>query len=101
MSKNSTGQRLCRLIRVGTAFAALGVAVSAHAAGDPIKIGVIGEESAVAGASITKAAQLAADEINAHGGVDGRMIQIITTTTTPRRPTGFAPFSALPPRTRS
>jgi len=77
MSKNSTGQRLCSLIRVGTAFAALGVAISAHAAGDPIKIGVIGEESAVAGASITKAAQLAADEINAHGGVDGRMIQII------------------------
>lgn len=77
MSKNSTWRRLCSLVQAGTAFAALGVAVSAHAAGDPIKIGVIGEESAVAGASITKAAQLAADEINAHGGVDGRMIQII------------------------
>ncbi|HVW56041.1 MAG TPA: ABC transporter substrate-binding protein, partial [Rhizobiaceae bacterium] len=44
----------------------------------PIKIGVIGEESAVAGASITKAAQLAADDINKAGGVDGRKIQIIT-----------------------
>lgn len=45
---------------------------------EPIKIGVIGEESAVAGASITKAALLAGDEINAHGGVNGRRIQVIT-----------------------
>jgi branched-chain amino acid transport system substrate-binding protein len=44
----------------------------------PIKIGVIGEESSVAGASLTKAAELAADDINAHGGVDGRKVQIIT-----------------------
>jgi branched-chain amino acid transport system substrate-binding protein len=44
----------------------------------PIKIGVIGEESAVAGASLTKAAQLAGDEINAQGGLNGRKIQIIT-----------------------
>jgi branched-chain amino acid transport system substrate-binding protein len=46
--------------------------------GDTIKIGVIGEESAVAGASITKAAVMAADEINANGGVNGRKIEIIT-----------------------
>jgi branched-chain amino acid transport system substrate-binding protein len=46
--------------------------------GDTIKIGVIGEESAVAGASITKAAAMAADEINAKGGVNGRKIEIIT-----------------------
>jgi branched-chain amino acid transport system substrate-binding protein len=45
---------------------------------DTIKIGVIGEESAVAGASITKAAVMAADEINAKGGVNGRKIEIIT-----------------------
>lgn len=45
---------------------------------EPIKIGVIGEESAVAGASLTKAASLAADEINAQGGVNGRRIQVIT-----------------------
>lgn len=44
----------------------------------PIRIGVIGEESAVAGASITKAAQLAADEINAKGGIGGRKIKIFT-----------------------
>src|SRR6185312_8306305 len=45
---------------------------------EPIKIGVIGEESAVAGASLTKAAEMAADDINAQGGVDGRKIQVIT-----------------------
>ena len=77
MSNSNTRRSLYRVIRTGMTIAALGLAVSAYAAGDPIKIGVIGEESAVAGASITKAAQLAADEINAHGGVDGRQIQII------------------------
>jgi branched-chain amino acid transport system substrate-binding protein len=47
-------------------------------AADPIKIGVIAEAQAIAGASIPQAAQLAADEINAKGGVDGRKIEIIT-----------------------
>jgi len=47
-------------------------------AADPIKIGVIGEASSVAGASITKAAEMAADEINAKGGVDGRKVEVIT-----------------------
>ena len=45
---------------------------------EPIKIGVIGEESSVAGASLTKAAELAGDEINAKGGINGRQVQIIT-----------------------
>src|ERR1700760_5135682 len=55
------------------------VMVSGQAsAADPIKIGVIAEAQAIAGASIPQAAQLAADEINAKGGVDGRQIQIIT-----------------------
>jgi branched-chain amino acid transport system substrate-binding protein len=44
---------------------------------DPIKIGVIGEESSVAGASLTRAAVMAADDINAHGGVSGRKIEVI------------------------
>ena len=48
------------------------------AAQEPIKIGVIGEQSAIAGASLTKAAEMAADDINAHGGVNGRKIQVIT-----------------------
>jgi branched-chain amino acid transport system substrate-binding protein len=44
---------------------------------DPIKIGVIAEAQAVAGSSIPQAAQLAADEINAAGGIDGRKIEIV------------------------
>src|ERR1700760_2892531 len=55
------------------------VMVSGQAsAADPIKIGVIAEAQAICGASIPQAAQLAADEINAKGGVDGRQIQIVT-----------------------
>src|SRR5690348_5098496 len=44
----------------------------------PIKIGVIAEAQAVAGSSIPQAAQLAADEINAAGGVDGRKVEIVS-----------------------
>jgi branched-chain amino acid transport system substrate-binding protein len=46
-------------------------------AADPIKIGVIAEAQSVAGSSIAPAAQLAADEINAKGGVDGRKVEIV------------------------
>ena len=58
------------------ACGALATASSAFAAA-PIKIGVISEAQAVAGSSIAPAAQLAADEINAKGGVDGRKIEIV------------------------
>ena len=44
----------------------------------PIKIGVIAEAQSVSGSSIPEAAQLAADEINAAGGVNGRKIEIVT-----------------------
>ena len=67
-------------VLTGAAMAAalaLTFATAAQAA-EPIKIGVIGEQSSVAGASLTKAAEMAADDINAHGGVDGRQIQVIT-----------------------
>ncbi|MEG9526495.1 MAG: ABC transporter substrate-binding protein, partial [Hyphomicrobiales bacterium] len=47
-------------------------------AADPIKIGVIAEAQSVVGASIPQAVQLAADEINAKGGIDGRQIQVVT-----------------------
>jgi len=57
------------------ALAPLGV--SAQTSG-PIKIGVIAEAQAVAGSSIPLAAQLAADEINAAGGLDGRKIEIFS-----------------------
>ena len=45
---------------------------------EPIKIGVIAEAQAVAGSSIPLAAQLAADEINAAGGINGRKIEIFS-----------------------
>ena len=58
---------------------ALGLSLSSAAnAADPIKIGVIAEAQAIAGASIPQAAQMAAEEINAKGGVDGRKIEIVT-----------------------
>ncbi|WP_246670321.1 MULTISPECIES: ABC transporter substrate-binding protein [Bradyrhizobium] len=53
-------------------------ASGAALAADPLRIGVIAEAQAIAGASIPQAAQLAADEINAKGGVDGRKIEIIS-----------------------
>jgi branched-chain amino acid transport system substrate-binding protein len=55
-----------------------GAPAPAKADDTPIKIGVISEESAVAGASISKAAQMAADEINKAGGLNGRQVQIVT-----------------------
>ena len=61
------------------ALGALGSTQMACAADNgPILIGVIGEESAVAGASISKSAQLAADDINKAGGVNGRQIKLVT-----------------------
>jgi branched-chain amino acid transport system substrate-binding protein len=56
---------------------ALALATPGYAA-DTIKIGVIAEAQAVAGSSIPQAAQLAADEINAAGGVDGKKIEIVS-----------------------
>src|ERR1700752_833913 len=66
-----------RTLLGATALGLLAAAGQAFAA-DPIKIGVIAEAQAIAGASIPQAAQLAADEINAKGGVDGRKIEIVT-----------------------
>ena len=56
----------------------LAIALPAWADDAPIKIGVIAEAQSVAGSSIPQAAQLAADEINAKGGVDGRKIEIVS-----------------------
>jgi branched-chain amino acid transport system substrate-binding protein len=77
MVERKPWQKLHSVVTLGAVAGALGVCAGAHAAGDPVKIAVIGEESAIAGASITKAAQVAADEINAHGGVDGRPIELV------------------------
>ncbi|HMN73650.1 MAG TPA: ABC transporter substrate-binding protein [Rhodoblastus sp.] len=67
---------LSRTLFATTCAAAVMAATSAFAA-DPIKIGVISESQAVAGSSIAPAAQLAAEEINAKGGVDGRKVEIV------------------------
>jgi branched-chain amino acid transport system substrate-binding protein len=58
--------------------AALAIAAPALADEAPIKIGVIAENQAVAGSSIPEAAQLAADEINAKGGIGGRKVEIVS-----------------------
>jgi branched-chain amino acid transport system substrate-binding protein len=62
--------------------ASLALALSAHPTAaqspDSIKIGVIGEESSVAGASLTRAAIMAADDINVRGGVNGRKFEVTT-----------------------
>ena len=61
---------------VAAALLAAGMLLPGQArAADPIKFGVIAEASSIVGASIPKAAQLAADEINAAGGVLGRQIE--------------------------
>src|SRR5271163_15469 len=68
-----------RVLSASAAVLALAIATPAYAQSkDPIKIGVISEAQAVAGSSIPQAAQLAADEINAAGGVNGRKIEIIS-----------------------
>lgn len=46
-------------------------------AAEPIRIGVIAENSSISGIAIPNAAQIAADEINAAGGMDGRKIEIV------------------------
>jgi len=66
-------------LSASTALVALALATPASAqSNEPIKIGVIAEATAVAGSSIPQAAQLAADEINAAGGVNGRKIEIVS-----------------------
>src|SRR6202030_1538539 len=66
-----------RTLLGATALGLLATSGQAFAAA-PISIGVIAEARAIAAASIPQAAQMAADEINAKGGVDGRKIEIIT-----------------------
>ncbi|MBU6456001.1 MAG: ABC transporter substrate-binding protein [Bradyrhizobium sp.] len=80
MAKTSRSPRFwsVRKLLGAAALGLLATASSQASAADPIKIGVIAEAQAIAGASIPQAAQMAADEINAKGGVDGRKIEIIS-----------------------
>jgi branched-chain amino acid transport system substrate-binding protein len=45
---------------------------------ETIRIGIIAEQSAIGGIGIVRGAQLAADAVNAAGGVDGRKLEIMT-----------------------
>jgi branched-chain amino acid transport system substrate-binding protein len=77
--RSTASKRLRAVFAAGAAVAALALATHSSAQStDPIKIGVIAEAQAVAGSSIPQAAQMAADEINAAGGVNGRKIEIVT-----------------------
>src|SRR5580692_7508863 len=65
------------------ATAALGIAAGSPSPAsaqskEPIKIGVIAEVQSIAGAATPGGAQIAADEINAKGGVMGRKIEIVS-----------------------
>jgi len=75
-----TGWRLLPCAAALTGSLALSAAPSTAQAADeaPIKIGVISEQSAIVGQAILQGAQIAADEINAKGGVNGRKIEIIS-----------------------
>jgi branched-chain amino acid transport system substrate-binding protein len=63
----------------GGLLALLATVSPVRAADDgPIKIGVISEEAAIVGQAISQGAQIAADDINKQGGVNGRKIEIVT-----------------------
>ena len=76
-------KRRPRTRRIGFALFTIAAAIGFGApvsaqSGDPIKIGVIAEVQSIAGAATPGGAQIAADEINAKGGVMGRKIEIVT-----------------------
>lgn len=73
-----SGRQLVKALRLGVAFAAL--TVSAGFAQDAIKIGVLEDQSGdFAAATLVKvhAITLAAEEINAAGGIGGRPIELV------------------------
>lgn len=57
-------------LALAIALRAIALPAAAYAA-DPICTGVIAENSAISGIAIPNAAMIAAEEINARGGVDG------------------------------
>ena len=81
MIKSTRRRRSAPKLALFSGAGMLALALAGPACGqssEPIKIAVIAEAQAVAGSSIPQAAQLAADEINAAGGVNGRKIEIIS-----------------------
>jgi len=82
LTPQQTAPRIAALLSaLGAGVAACALAFGSPALAEdkaPLKIGVIAEAQAVVGSSIPQAAQIAADEINAAGGVDGRKIELVT-----------------------
>jgi branched-chain amino acid transport system substrate-binding protein len=75
---NSIPLSLTAALAVGcAAFSSAAVPADAASTKPPINIGVIAPFSAIDGASIIDGAEMAADDINAHGGVDGRPIKLL------------------------
>ncbi len=73
MSQSPIGRRLAGATALGVVVLACGAA----RAEEPIRIGVIAENSAIGGIAITNGAKLAAEEINAAGGINGRKVEIV------------------------
>jgi branched-chain amino acid transport system substrate-binding protein len=69
--KTALGRTALAVSLAGFAFAGV-----AHA-DDPIKIGISASLSTIPGKAIANGAELAVKNINAHGGVDGRQLQLI------------------------
>ncbi|HYW77501.1 MAG TPA: ABC transporter substrate-binding protein [Gammaproteobacteria bacterium] len=76
--KSSTRSRCVKGLLGGLAGLGLAFAASAHAAPQPIRIGVLGPASHIDGKSIFDGAKLAAKQINAAGGIMGRPIKLYT-----------------------
>jgi branched-chain amino acid transport system substrate-binding protein len=69
---------ICRALAALIVATVCSLATKAQAQSmEPIRIGIIAEESAIGGAGIIKGARLTVDAINAAGGVDGRKLEII------------------------
>ncbi|HYW76821.1 MAG TPA: ABC transporter substrate-binding protein [Gammaproteobacteria bacterium] len=75
MSQLSLFARRAALAAAGVGVVLAGSVALARAA-EPVRIGVIAPTSAIDGRSIMQGAEMAADEINAAGGVDGRPIKL-------------------------
>lgn len=77
--KQDTGRRTALLATAAAAIALVPFTAPPARAADqgPIKIGVVSEFSAVVGEPIARGAQLAADAVNAKGGINGRKVEIV------------------------
>jgi branched-chain amino acid transport system substrate-binding protein len=74
---NSTPQ--CLTVTLAVSCSALFLAAApadAASSKPPINVGVIAPFAAIDGASIINGAEIAVDDINAHGGIDGRPIKL-------------------------